>query len=323
MHVKCRNGGLKPKMEVKAINITPNFRGHNSKRIQDRNKSAINNDYPQMDAPVSKESAEYMKNVLLGLAALGAASCALSGCSAESSSSAAAGSCSEATSVVIGGGCNHKDTIIKPITVKDYPYNIGDSLVAQGINIGIDPDGPIPDGQNNAVYMASTAHNRYDNKIYKSTVDSIGTSSKTLAIFSEIEDRYDDKNPKKSYMKTVVSDVPGRGIKLMRYVANTDKKPEEYEWNYAGYEVRSNGRDGKRNIRSVFDKNGNLVYRGDIERGQEKGTFLYGSVIYDDDGNVIKNDKGEPEFAQYDFDNAKVYSDYARTYTHKTWNYDE
>ena len=252
--------------------------------------------------------------------AVGATVGGLSSCEKDAFASASASS--SATAVVIGGG-THRDTIIKPIVVKDYPFNIGDSLIAQGINIGIDPDGPIPDGKNNAVYMASTAHNRYDNKIYKSSVDSIGTNKKELAIVSEIDDLYEDGNPKKSYMRTIVSDVPGRGIKLMRYVANTDRKPQEYEWNYAGYEVRSNGRDGKRNIRSVFDKDGNLVCRGNIERGQEKGTFMYGSVIYDDDGNVIKNDKGEPEFAQYDFDNAKVYSDYARTYTHSGWNYGE
>lgn len=306
-------------MEVKAIN-TINFQGRNSRKV-DTKKQSMKNDFPQMDAPMDKNSSEARRNLVLGLMAAGATVGGLSSCQTEST--AIASDTTNALVVVIGGGCNHKDTIIKPITVKDYPFNIGDSLVAQGINIGIDPDGPIPDGKNNAVYMASTAHNRYDNKIYKSSVDSIGTNKKELAIVSEIDDLYEDGNPKKSYMRTIVSDVPGRGIKLMRYVANTDRKPQEYEWNYAGYEVRSNGRDGKRNIRSVFDKDGNLVCRGNIERGQEKGTFMYGSVIYDDDGNVIKNDKGEPEFAQYDFDNAKVYSDYARTYTHSGWDYGE
>ena len=304
-------------MEIKAIN-TLNFKGSNHHKINDK-KQPIENDYPQMDAPAGQSTAKAMRDLTLGLMALGATVGTLSSCDAEASASASASS--SATAVAIGGGCNHRDTIIKPIIVKDYPFNIGDSLISQGMNIGIDPDGPIPDGKNNAVYMASTAHNRYDNKIYKSSVDSIGTNKKELAIISEVDDLYDDNNPKKSYMKTIVSDVPGRGIKLMRYVANTDRKPQEYEWNYAGYEIRTNGRDGKRNIRSVFDKNNRLVVRGDIERGQEKGTFMYGSVIYDDDGSIIKNDKGEPEFAQYDFDNAKVYSDYARTYTYPGWNY--
>ena len=311
-------------MEVKAIN-TINFQGRDFHegdfREINNKKQSIENDFPQMDTPMDKNSAEAMRNLVLGLMAVGATVGGLSSCEKDAFASASASS--SATAVVIGGGTNHRDTIIKPIVVKDYPFNIGDSLIAQGLNIGIDPDGPIPDGKNNAVYMASTAHNRYDNKIYKSSVDSIGTNKKELAIVSEIDDLYEDGNPKKSYMRTIVSDVPGRGIKLMRYVANTDRKPQEYEWNYAGYEVRSNGRDGKRNIRSVFDKDGNLVCRGNIERGQEKGTFMYGSVIYDDDGNVIKNDKGEPEFAQYDFDNAKVYSDYARTYTHSGWDYSE
>lgn len=311
-------------MEVKAIN-TINFQGRDFHegdfREINNKKQSIENDFPQMDTPMDKNSSEAMRNLVLGLMAVGATASTLSSCEKDAFASASASS--SATAVVIGGGTNHRDTIIKPIVVKDYPFNIGDSLIAQGINIGIDPDGPIPDGKNNAVYMASTAHNRYDNKIYKSSVDSIGTNKKELAIISEIDDLYEDNNPKKSYMRTIVSDVPGRGIKLMRYVANTDRKPQEYEWNYAGYEVRSNGRDGKRNIRSVFDKDGNLVCRGNIERGQEKGTFMYGSVIYDDDGNVIKNDKGEPEFAQYDFDNAKVYSDYARTYTHSGWDYGE
>lgn len=301
-------------MEVKAIS-TPNFKGSNYNRINNR-KQSVENDYPQMDAPASRSASKAMRNTIIGGIVASSVAGGLTSC-AKAESYANADSDARAGVIVIGGGCNHRDTVIKPVRVIDYPKAIGDSLVAQGINIGIDPDGPIPDGKNNAVYIGSVAHNRYDNAIYKSYVDSIGTSSKTLAIVSEIDDLYDESNPKKSYMKTIVSDVPGKGIKLMRYVANTDKKPEEYQWNYAGYEVRTNGRDGKRNIRSVFDKSGNLVYRGDIERGEKNGTFLFGSVIYDDNGNIIYNDKGEPEFAQYDFDNAKVYSDYM----HPDWNY--
>lgn len=325
-------------MEIKAIS-TPIFKGNNHNRINNR-KQSVENDYPQMDAPMSKNTSKAMRDLTMGLMALGAVSQGLTSCQAEASASASASS--SATAVAIGGHCHHRDTvtiikpdtihetdtvihtIIKPINVKDYPYNIGDSLIAQGRNIGVPVDGPIPDGTNNAVYMGSKAHNRYDNKFYESMVDSIGTSSKSLAVVTKIVDMYDAKHPKTSYMKAIVTDVPGKGIKISRYVANTDKKPEEYMWNYAGYEVRTNGRNGKRNTRSIFDNQNNLIYRGDYEKGENPGTFLYGSLIYDDaTGEPIYNDKGDPEFAQYDFDQAVIYSDYAKTYTHPGWDYGE
>ena len=60
-------------------------------------------------------------------------------------------------------------------------------------------------------------------------VDSIGTNKRELAVVTKVLDLYDSKNPKTTYLKSVVADVPGKGIKITRYVANTDKKPEDDE----------------------------------------------------------------------------------------------
>ena len=54
---------------------------------------------------------------------------------------------------------------------------------------------------------------------------------------------------------------------------------------------------------------------------------MYGSIVLDPDtGNPIYDENGEPEFAQYDFDQAVIYSDYARRsedYEHPGWGYGE
>ena len=340
---KCRNRRLKTKMEVKAIS-TPNFSGRIYNKKENKKHQAPQ-DYPQISAPASQQSSKAMRDLMVGLMALGAATTTLSSCEPDVTASASAADSSSA--VAIGGGWHHKDTvtiikrdtinqtdtvihtIIKPINVKEYPFNLGDSLIAQGKNIGVPIDGPQPNGsgKDNVVYLGSKAHNRYDNKFYESMIDSVGTNRRELSIVSKIVDMYDAENPKTSYMKTVVTDVPGRGIKLTRYVTNSETKPtdkEEYLWNYAGYEVRTNGRDGRRNVRSIFDNNNKLVYKGDYEKGENPGTFLYGALIYDENtGDVIKDDSGEPEFAQYDFDQAVIYSDYAKTFYVPGWNYGE
>ncbi len=324
-------------MDVKAISSVNalNFEGRTQK--QNKTKQNVKNN-PNHTSPASHDGSKAMRNMMLGLMALGATAGTLASCeediiaSASSSSSASA----SAIATVIGGGCSHDDTItiikpdtiydtdtiihteIKPIYVKDYPFNIGDSLIAQGQNIGIPIDGPVPDGSglDSVVYVGSKARNRYDNKFYESMVDSVGTNKRELSVVTKVVDLYDSNNPKTTYLKAVINDVPGRGIKITRYTANTAKKPEDdeqYLWNYAGYEVRTNGSDGKQNIRSIFDNNNNLVYRGNYEKGTDPGTFLYGSLIIDEEtGEPYYDDEGNPEFAQYDFDQAVIYSDYAK-----------
>ena len=334
-------------MDVKAISSvnTLNFEGKTRKNT---NKKHKNNQTMPQQLDVSSQSSKAMRNLALGLMALSATSGAMTSCDDVFAEASASASASASAVVIGGGGCHHHDTItiikpdtihetdtvihtiIKPIHVKDYPFHLGDSLLAQGSNIGIPIDGPRPEGDNSVVYMGSKAHNRYDNKFYESMVDSVGTNRRELAIVSKVVDMYDAENPKTSYMKAVVNDVPGKGIKITRFVANTDKKPEDneqYLWNYAGYEVRTNGRNGKHNTRSIFDNNNNLIYRGNYERGQEAGTFLYGSIIYDEEtGEPFYDDKGNPEFAQYDFDQAVMYSDRAKkggTYYNPEWTYEE
>lgn len=339
-------------MEVKAINNSLkalNFEGQN----KTHNKKQNIKHYSEPQSSISKDSSKAMRNMILGLMALGATANTITSCApddviAEASSSSSSSSSANAT--IIGGGCHHHDTItiiktdtihdtdtiihteIKPIYVKDYPFHIGDSLIAQGQNIGIPIDGPVPDGSglDSVVYVGSKSHNRYDNKFYESMVDSVGTNKRELAVVTKVLDLYDSKNPKTSYLKSVVTDVPGKGIKITRYVANTDKKPEDdeqYLWNYAGYEVRTNGRDRKQNIRSIFDNNNNLVYRGNYEKGTNPGSFLYGALIIDEEtGEPIYDENGNPEFAQYDFDQSVVYSDYAKRsddYKHPGWKYEE
>ena len=323
-------------MEVKAISSANalNFEGKAQKH-NTKHRPVNNNNHSQV---TSNDGGKAMRNMMLGLMALGATAGTLASCEkdvfAEANSSSSSSSSATANAhIEIGGGCDHHDTIITTIPeyiyVKDYPFNIGDSLIAQGQNIGIPIDGPVPDGsgQDSVVYVGSKAHNRYDDKFYESFVDSVGTNKRTLAVVTKVIDKYNDKT---YYMKSEINDVPGKGIKITRYVADTAKKPdddEQYLWNYAGYEVRSNGRDGKQNIRSIFDNNNDLVYRGNYEKGQNEGTFLYGSIIIDEEtGEPVYDEDGNIEFAQYDFDQSVIYSDYAtrsHDYKHPGWKYEE
>ena len=339
-------------MEVQAINSTNVLSFEGQAKKHKKQKQQIQNNYPQQTTPASTNASKAMRNLTLGLMALGATAGTLSSCGPDdviasaSSSSSSSSSASANAYINIGGGCHHDTitiikpdtihetdtiihTVIKPVHVKDYPFHLADSLIAQGINIGIPVDGPEPDGsgRDSVAYVGSKAHNRYDNKFSESMVDSVDTNKRQLGVVTKVVDMYDDKNPKTSYMKAVINDVPGKGIKITRYVADTAKKPEDdeqYLYSYAGYEIRSNGRNGQRNIRSIFDKNNNLIYQGDYEKGEEPGTFLYGAIIYDPEtGEPYYDENGNPEFAQYDFDQAVIYSDYAKRndYKHDGWDY--
>ena len=311
-------------MNVKAINsFTPSVNFG-----QKRKEKNVNMDYPQMDSPASSASAKALRNAFMA-GVMAASAFSVTSCK-DAWPHAEAWSNSDAHAWAYCTGCNHKNdttiihdtinhtdtvikTVIEPIYVREYPFNLGDSLIAQGLNIGVELDGPRPGQDDNVIFQASKAHNRYDNKFYETQLDSASTTKNQLGLVTKIVDVYDEQNPKTSYMKTVVTDVPGKGIKLTRYTSNSARKPEEWEWNYAGYEIRTNGRDGKKNTVSVFDNNGSLVLRerGKYLKGENPGTFMYGTVVYNPDGSIYKNENGEPEMAYYDFDKAKMWSDVA------------
>lgn len=350
-------------MDVKAISAI-NFSGGARSQKNKKHKSA-NEEFMTNNEGISSKASKGLRNVALGTiaatTALGTLG-TLSSCEDLTDASASASASSAA--VAIGGWGNHRDTVtiikpdtiikndtiykndtvyvkpdtivthdtiiktvVEPIYVKDYPYAIGDSLIEQGQNTGIPVDGPLPDGSNNVVYVGSKAHNRYDNKFYESMVDSIGTNKYELAVATKVVDTYGEK-PKTYYNRAIVTDVPGKGIKIMRYVADTDKKPgknEQYKWNYAGYEIRTNFRDGRQNVKTIFDNEGNLVYKGRFERGEESGTFLYSTYAVDPStGDIIYDKYGDPVEIQYDFDQAVIYTDFAQPvedYEYPGWYY--
>ena len=111
-------------MNVKAINglSVSSFQGkaHRSQKDQ-HNKQEIN---PNYNTRPSYNSSDAMRNLVLGLMALGATAGSLSSCSddiiAEASSSSSASSSANA-SIQIGGHWHHHDTVtvIKPDTIHD------------------------------------------------------------------------------------------------------------------------------------------------------------------------------------------------------------
>lgn len=306
-------------MNVKAVNNISfvNFEGRAKKHEGEKPKYDYFNKQP---SPTSKDSAKALRNIMYGLMLLGATSGAagsLSSCErAESYAEASA----NAYAWAIGGGCDNNDTtiihdtiintIIKPVYIKEYPFHLADSLIKQGLNIGIELDGPVPQDQNNDIaFVASKAHNRYDDKYYETHLDSVGTNKNRLSLVTKVLDFYENpQNPKTSWLRTEVSDIPGKGIKLTRYSSDSNTKPEEWQWNYAGYEIRTNNKNGNNNTKSVFDNNNDLIWQGEYLRGENPGTFMYGTFVYDENGNPYLDEDGNPQKAYYDFDKGKMWS---------------
>ena len=316
-------------MNVKAISNVSlvNFQGKVNKKNFENKKSE--NELPQQTNPASKNAAKSMRNLIYGLMVLGAAA----GASTMNTSCIKINEGNPwayAWAYAIGNGCDCngkndttviRDTIhdidtvlvpeIIPVYVKEYPFHIADSLIRQGLNIGVELEGPVPSDENNDVaFVASKAYNRYDAKYYETQIDTAGTNKERLALITKTLDFYEDpENPKTSWMRTEVVDVTGKGIKLSRYVSNSAVRPETWQWNYAGYEIRTNNRDGKTNTKSIFDNNNNLIWQGEYRRGENPGTFMYGTFVYDENGNPYYDENGEPQKAYYDFEQAKMWSE--------------
>ena len=222
-------------------------------------------------------------------------------------------------------------TIIKPIIVREFPPNLVDSLIHQGLNIGAELDGPMPD--ENVLMVGARYYNEYDYKLYEPQLDSINTNSEQLSYVTKVTDMYDPDEPKTYFLSTRIVDDPGVGIKFRRYILPADKvkqydkdnypKASDPRFQYLESETRTNGniitRDasGKiidrkytgKNTAYIEDRIG-LPHEKKVEylKGMNPGEFLFGQYVYDEYGNPYYDEDGNQEKAVYDFSNAKMWS---------------
>ncbi len=326
-------------MEVKAINSVSSL-NFGQRSDKPKNKNVSQPDYPQMDAPSSRNAANAMRHLVMAAALLGATTMAtgsLTSCDKwddKSYSYSESKSESNSSAIAVGKSCCgcgkdtvvihdtiKGDTVIKmefvPVIIHNYPFHLADSLIQQGKNIGIPIEGPSTG--DSLVFVGSFARNMYDNITYQTyaTENLSDNTQYKLSTITKITNGYNEANPKVSWMRSTISDIKDEGIYIKREVCDSPLPPsadQEYKWKDAGYEIRTNGSNGKNNKISVFDKNGNLVYANkDYVRGMEAGTFELATVAYDRDGNVIYDEEtGKPEMVYYDFDNAKIWAEKAQ-----------
>lgn len=300
-------------MKIQAVNNLSfqNFEG----KINSSDKHYSRDD--RNNKGLSREAAKALRSLVAASMLLGAATAGMTSCETKSFSD------SFAISYGLGCDCSGKrdtvyikdrDTVfiheIEPRYVKEYPKFLSDSLVNQGLNLGIELDGPKPDDSNNAVFIASNAYNSYDRRYYESSIDPVKTNRSQLSIITKVVDMYDERNPKTFWMNSIVTGIPGEGIKFDRYICNRNNVPNPYEsglWNYSGSEVRTNNHNGQNTVR-VFDENGDLVYRGEYKKGEDAGAFMFGTILTDENGEPYYDDDGNPEKVDYNFDQSKMFT---------------
>lgn len=304
-------------MQISAINSYNNLSRVN---FTSKKRDEYKPERPQIDAPQSESSAKAMRAYIQGaIAALAIMSGAAGMTSCEkvevvhepdvvwAYADARAWACGpRRDTTVVHDTINNTDTIIKTIIdtvyVDRYPQHISDSIIAQHTNTGFKLNGPDPTRELDVLYQGSKFHNRYDDKFYESHLDPRYTSTDVLAIKSKMVDLYTGEE-KVSWMHTQARDEKGLGVRYDRWISDSENDLGKY----AGYEVVTNNRNGKNTVR-VYDKNGDFVWKGDCIKGQQVGSFMFGTVTYDKDGNVNRDENGNPEIVHYDFDQAVVYS---------------
>lgn len=299
-------------MDVKAVNsihLQQSFEGK-SKRKKVKNNAK----YPQMNYPASKKASKAMRDLTMGLMLLGATAGASTGMTSCVKAEAWAEANADAKAwgwVIDNDGCDCKpDTIFQTTPIRDVNFAINDSIIHQFLNIGSDIDGPLPEDGENVILVSGTFRNRYDNKIIDFQVDSLGSNSRQNMYVSKVTDLYDPKNPKKQWIQTIAKDVPGKGIKYEFYTANSTTKPEPWQYNQSYSVIVSNGaRGNKPGVNTIYDRDGNMIWKGQLTKGQQAGAFTCGVLALDDNGQpYIDPETGEPEMIDYDFDKTKIWS---------------
>ncbi len=295
-------------MDVKAVNsvsLQQSFEGK-SKRKENKN----NAEYPQMDRPASKKASKAMRDTAMGLMLLGAAAGGMStGLTSCVKAEAWAEANAWAWGWIINNGCNCKpDTIFQTTPIRDVNWAVNDSIKNQFINIGSEVDGPV-DGDN-VLLVSGTFRNRYDNKVTDFQVDSVGCNSRQMMYVSKVTDLYDPNNPKKEWWQVTAQDVKGKGIKYTFSTTNSEEKPEPWQYDQKYSIIVSNGaRGGKPGINTIYDKDGQMIWQGQLAKGQQPGAFTYGVLALDENGEVyVDPETGKPEMIDYDYDNCKIFT---------------
>lgn len=296
-------------MDVKAINsisLQQNFKGY-SKIEKNRNHA----EYPQMDRPASKKASKALKDTAMALMLLGATAGGVSSCVKVDS-----WAFTESWAWSLCEGCHKPDTIFQITPIKEINWAINDSIKNQFINLGAEVDGPI-DGDN-VLLFSGTLRDKYDNEVAKFQVDSTGCNKDQMMYVSKLNNNYNPDDPKTKWVKTIAEDVPGKGIKYTFSTSDSETKPQPWQYNHAFSVIVSNGaRGNKPGVNTIYDKDGKMIWQGELTKGQQLGCFFYSTFALDEDGNpYINPETGEPELVNYNYDNCKICT---REVTYKTF----
>ncbi|MBO6088326.1 hypothetical protein J6P92_08295 [bacterium] len=228
-------------------------------------------------------------------------------------------------------------TKVDSLHFKEYPFHIADSLIAHGLNNGFKLNGPKPkENGNNVVFLASVCYNRYDHALYQTYAvdDEQANTGKMATLITRVTQYYDNfdptvtkDNPKISFIKQVVTDVPGQGIQFENSkffasrseASNKDYIPDPFDPRFmqSGKEIHTNLRNGTNRvtiINPVRDKYGNVtgyekVWRGDFKKGQLDQSFFFNTFARDENGDVyIDENTNQPEQINYDFTDGEMVS---------------
>ena len=254
-------------MEVKAIQGLSLINQNAGSLKKSDNHSALQN-YAQMDAPMSKNAAEAIKNNSMISFGERKRSHAMRNAMATAATAMVIGSMTSCKT--IEDGCNSckptiyvncnecdKDTTKHdsiPDPVKPFKYHIPDSLTAHFTEIGGALYGKLPaDSNNHHIFSSGTFYNEYDNHLYetKALKGRNSNNSNEVVLLTKVTDKYVRNNPKVSYVLSYVKPLYGIGMNFENYEISADELtgksdvPEKSDsrWKYVGTEVhvRKNG----------------------------------------------------------------------------------
>ena len=249
-------------MEVKAIQGLSLMNQSAGSLKKSDNHSAVQN-YAQMDAPMSKNAAEAVKNnSMVSFGQKKNSNAMRNAAMATAASALVLGSLNSCKTVEDGCNtckptiyvnCNEcdKDTTKKdptPNPDKPFKYHIPDSLTAHFTEIGGTIFGTLPkDSNNHIIFRSGKFYNEYDQHLYETEVVKGRNSDNPneVTLITKVTDKYDRNNPKVSYIKSIVKPLYGVGMNFENYEISADRlrngsdspKSNDDRWKYVGTEV--------------------------------------------------------------------------------------